>query len=126
MVEEPDKVYVSDLTYLWTQEGWLYLVVVIDLFSRQVVGWSLNNRMTKQLVMDALHMAYWRRKPPAGLIFHSDRGRQYCSTDFRKLLIPLPNQDNSISLVIVAELMKKFIMKRVNLNAKWNKILQDD
>jgi len=85
-VEEPDKVYVSDLTYLWTQEGWLYLVVIIDLFSRQVVGWSLNKRMTKQLVMNALRMAYWRRKPAAGLLFHSDRGSQYCSTDFQRML----------------------------------------
>lgn len=85
-VDEPDKVYVADLTYIWTQEGWLYLAVVLDLFSRQVVGWSLNSRMTKQLVMDALRMAYWRRKPGAGLLFHSDRGSQYCSCDFQKML----------------------------------------
>ena len=85
-VDEPDKVYVSDLTYIWTQDGWLYLAVVLDLFSRQVVGWSLNGRMTKQLVMDALRMAFWRRKPGAGLLFHSDRGSQYCSTDFQKML----------------------------------------
>jgi len=85
-VDTPDQVYVSDLTYIWTQEGWLYLAVVLDLFSRQVVGWSLNRRMTKQLVMDALRMAAWRRKPGAGLLFHSDRGSQYCSTDFRKML----------------------------------------
>ena len=84
-VEEPDKVYVSDLTYIWTQEGWLYLAVVLDLFSRQVVGWSMNSRMTKQLVMDALRMAFWRRKPGAGLLFHSDRGSQYCSADFQKM-----------------------------------------
>lgn len=81
-IDEPDKVYVSDLIYIWTQEGWLYLAVFIDLFSRQVVGWSLNSRMSKQLVMDALRMAFWRRKPGAGLLFHSDRGSQYCSTDF--------------------------------------------
>ena len=56
-VVEADKVYVSDITYIWTQEGWLYLAVVIDLFSRQVVGWSLGNRMTTRLIMDALHMA---------------------------------------------------------------------
>jgi putative transposase len=85
-VDEPDKVYVSDLTYVWTQEGWLYLAVVIDLFSRQVVGWSMNSRMTKQLVMAAMRMAFWRRKPGAGLLFHSDRGSQYCSTDFQKML----------------------------------------
>ena len=59
-VKEPDKVYVSDITYIWTHEGWLYLAVVIDLFSRQVVGWSLSNRMTTKLIMDALQMAIWR------------------------------------------------------------------
>jgi transposase InsO family protein len=56
-VKEPDKVYVSDITYIWTHEGWLYLAVVIDLFSRQVVGWSMNKRMTTKLIMDALQMA---------------------------------------------------------------------
>ena len=85
-VQEPDRVYVGDITYLWTQEGWLYLAVVLDLFSRQIVGWSLSNRMTKKLVMDALCMAIWRRRPAPGLIFHTDRGSQYCSNDFQKLL----------------------------------------
>jgi len=85
-VAEPDQVYVSDITYLWTREGWLYLAVVIDLFSRQVVGWSMNHRMTRSLVMDALTMAIWRRKPDSGVIFHSDRGSQYCSTDFQGML----------------------------------------
>ncbi len=85
-VDEPDRVYVSDITYLWTREGWLYLAVVLDLFSRQVVGWSLNHSMERTLVMDALRMAVWRRNPAAGLIFHSDRGSQYCSHDFQKML----------------------------------------
>jgi transposase InsO family protein len=85
-VKEPDRVYVSDITYIWTHEGWLYLAVVLDLFSRQVVGWSLSNRMTKKLIMDALRMAIWRRRPAPGLIFHSDRGSQYCSKDFQKML----------------------------------------
>lgn len=85
-VQEPDRVYVSDITYIWTHEGWLYLAVILDLFSRQVVGWSLSNRMTKQLIMDALRMAVWRRRPAPGLIFHSDRGSQYCSNDFQKML----------------------------------------
>ena len=85
-VSEPDRVYVSDITYLWTDEGWLYLAVVIDLFSRQVVGWSLDKRMTKKLVVDALSMAIWRRQPKPGAIFHSDRGSQYCSNDFRRFL----------------------------------------
>ncbi len=85
-VKEPDRVYVSDITYIWTHEGWLYLAVVLDLFSRQVVGWSLNNRMSSQLIINALRMAIWRRQPLSGLIFHSDRGSQYCSTDFQKML----------------------------------------
>jgi transposase InsO family protein len=85
-VKESDSVYVSDITYIWTAEGWLYLAIILDLFSRRVVGWSLQKRMTKKLVMDALRMAIWRRRPGAGLIFHSDRGSQYCSLDFQGLL----------------------------------------
>jgi transposase InsO family protein len=85
-VSEPDRIYVSDITYLWTQEGWLYLAIILDLYSRQVVGWSLNRRMTRTLVIDALRMAVWQRKPERGLLFHSDRGSQYCSTDFQKML----------------------------------------
>ena len=75
----PDTVYCSDITYIWTNEGWLYLAVILDLFSRQVVGWSMDNRITKKLVLNALQMALWRRRPAAGLIFHSDRGSQYYS-----------------------------------------------
>jgi transposase InsO family protein len=85
-VKEPNRVYVGDITYIWTQEGWLYLAIVLDLFSRQVVGWSMNQRMTKDLVKDALRMAYWRRKPAPGAIFHSDRGSQYCSKEFQSQL----------------------------------------
>ena len=72
--QKPDQAYVSDITYIWTQEGWLYLAVVIDLFSRKVVGWSMASRMNAQLVCDALTMALWQRKSKAGLIHHSDRG----------------------------------------------------
>ena len=85
-VQEADRVYVSDITYIWTQEGWLYLAVVIDLFSRQVVGWSMNNRMKTDLIINALTMARWRRQPGAGVLFHSDRGSQYCSKKFQKEL----------------------------------------
>ena len=85
-VTEPDRVWASDITYVWTTEGWLYLAVVLDLFNRQVVGWSMSNRMSRKLVIDALQMALWRRQPVSGLIFHSDRGSQYCSDDFKKLL----------------------------------------
>jgi transposase InsO family protein len=82
----PGQVYASDITYIWTQEGWLYLAVVIDLCSRKVVGWSMSSRMKAQLVCDALKMAIWRRRPTAGLIHHSDRGSQYASKVFRQLL----------------------------------------
>ena len=85
-VAHPDQVYASDVTYIWTQEGWLYLAVVIDLYSRKVVGWSMSSRMKAQLVCDALRMAIWRRRPKAGLIHHSDRGSQYASKAFRQLL----------------------------------------
>jgi len=87
-VAEPDKVWVGDITYIATDEGWLFLAVVIDLFSRQVVGWSLRENMTRDIVMNALRMAWFRRHPgkKSGLIFHSDRGRQYASQDFRDLL----------------------------------------
>ena len=86
-VDVPDLVCGSDITCLWTQEGWLYLAVVIDLFSRQVAGWSLNQRMERTLVMDALRMAVWRRKPAPGLLFHPDRGSQYCSSDFQTMQV---------------------------------------
>ena len=83
---QPDPVYAADVTYIWTQEGWLYLAVVIDLFSRKIVGWSMSSRMKADLVCDALKMAVWRRRPKAGLIHHSDRGSQYASKAFRQLL----------------------------------------
>jgi transposase InsO family protein len=85
-VDTPNKVWTGDITYIWTEEGWLYLAVVIDLFNRQVVGFAMGQRMTRALVMDALRMAWFRRHPPPGLIFHSDRGSQYASNDYRKLL----------------------------------------
>ena len=85
-VKQPNQVFASDITYVWTQEGWLYLAVVIDLYSRKVVGWSMSSRMTAQLVCDALTMAIWLRRPKAGLIHHSDRGSQYASKAFRRLL----------------------------------------
>jgi len=85
-VAQPDQVYAADVTYIWTQEGWLYLAVVIDLCSRRVVGWSMSSRMKAKLVGDALQMALWRRRPRSGLIHHSDRGSQYASKAFRRLL----------------------------------------
>jgi transposase InsO family protein len=68
------NVWTGDITYLWTEEGWVYLAVVIDLFSRQIVGFAMSERMTRRLVIDALRMAWFRRRPTSGLIFHSDRG----------------------------------------------------
>ena len=85
-VHEPDKAYVSDITYIWTNEGWAYLTVMIDLFSRKVVGWNISSRMKASTVCNALRMAIWQRRPSAGLIVHSDRGSQYASNEYRKLL----------------------------------------
>jgi putative transposase len=82
----PDQTWVADITYIPTREGWLYLATVMDVYTRMIVGWAMDTRMTRELVINALRMAYWRRKPKAGLIHHSDRGSQYCSTDYRDLL----------------------------------------
>lgn len=82
----PNQKWVSDLTYIWTNEGWLYLAVVLDLYSRMVVGWAMGERMTASLVSDALQMAIWRRKKPEQVIVHSDRGVQYCSREYQALL----------------------------------------
>jgi len=84
----PNQVWVGDITYIPTDEGWLYLAVVIDLFSRRIVGWSLRDHMRSELVIDALQMAWFQRCPgqQAGLIFHSDRGCQYASHEFNQLL----------------------------------------
>jgi transposase InsO family protein len=83
-VDKPNKVWVGDVTYILTLEGWSYLATVIDLYSRKVVGWTYSNRMTKALVCDALDAAVRMRKPGHGLIFHSDRGSQYASHAFRR------------------------------------------
>ena len=82
----PNQKWCQDITYLWTTEGWLYLAVVIDLFSRQVIGWSMSERMNATLVCDALQMALFRRRFPQNVIVHSDRGSQYCARDFQRLL----------------------------------------
>lgn len=79
--------WTSDISYIWTDEGWLYLAVVMDLYSRAIVGWSMNRRMTQQLVCDALTMALFRRGFPKGTIIHSDRGSQYCSKRYQRLIV---------------------------------------
>lgn len=81
-VNAPNKVWVADITYIRTGEGWLYLASLMDLFSRKIVGWSVGSRMTKELVIDALDMAYKRQQPKEGLIHHSDRGAQYASHEY--------------------------------------------
>ena len=83
---EPNQVWTADITYLWTEEGWLYLAIVLDLFNREVVGWSIQPRMTADIVADALTMAKGRRKPAPGLMHHSDRGSQYASRAFQDQL----------------------------------------
>ncbi len=85
-VAAANTAYVGDITYIRTREGWLYLAVVIDLFSRAVVGWSMDSRMTASLANSAMLMAIWKRKPAKGLIFHSDRGSQYASDSYREIL----------------------------------------
>lgn len=82
----PNQVWTADLTYIWTTAGWLYLAIVLDLFNREVVGWSIKPRMTADTVVDALTMAWFRRKPASGLIHHSDRGSQYASGTFQDKL----------------------------------------
>ena len=84
--DEPDQKWGVDISYVWTAEGWLYLAIVLDLFSRRIVGWSLSDRMKRGLAMDALQRAINLRKPAPGLIHHSDRGSQYCSADYRRML----------------------------------------
>lgn len=79
----PNRVWTADMTYIWTDEGWLYLAIVLDLFNREVVGWSIRPRMTADIVTEALTMAWFRRKPGPGLIHHSDRGSQYASQTFQ-------------------------------------------
>lgn len=82
----PNQVWTSDITYLWTDEGWLYLAIVLDLFNREVIGWSIKARMTADIVTDALTMAWFRRKPTPGVLHHSDRGSQYASRVFQDTL----------------------------------------
>jgi putative transposase len=84
--EDPDRLWTGDITYIWTAEGWLYLAVVLDVFSRRIVGWSMNRRITDDLAVTALRNAIVRRRPTSGFIFHTDRGSQYCSQRFRNLV----------------------------------------
>lgn len=84
--DAPNRKWVADFTYIWTAEGWLYVAAVLDLYSRRIVGWSMQESMTSQLVADALMMAVWRRGKPVALLHHSDQGSQYSSVHFQALL----------------------------------------
>lgn len=79
----PNQVWTADITYVWTLEGWMYLAVILDLYSRQVIGWAIDDHMKTTLCIRALQMAYWRKKPGKGLLHHSDRGSQYASDAYR-------------------------------------------
>ena len=85
-VDKPNQFWVADITYIYTQEGWLYLFTIMDLYSRKIVGWSMKNRITQELVSEALNMAIKQRKPSWGLLLHSDRGSQYASYCYQVLL----------------------------------------
>ena len=86
VADHPNQKWVVDISYVWTQEGWLYLAAVLDLYSRRVIGWAVSNRMKCDLAIRALDMAVALRRPPRGCIHHSDRGSQYCSHDYQKRL----------------------------------------
>lgn len=85
-VTQPNRVWAGDISYVWTAEGWLYLAVVLDLYSRAVIGWAMSERLTTDLATDALAMALWRRKPTGPLLHHSDRGIQYAAGNYQKRL----------------------------------------
>lgn len=122
-VEQPDSAWVTDITYLRTWQGWLYLAVVIDLHSRKVVGWSMKPTLARELVLDALLMAIWRRKPQRSVIVHSDQGSQYGSDDWQRFcrshnLEPSMSRrgncwDNAVAESFFSSLKKERIRKRV-------------
>lgn len=85
-VNQPNQVWVTDITYLWTLEGWLYVAAVLDLFSRRIVGWAAEAHMREELAQEALQMALWRRQPGEGLLHHSDRGVQYAANQYQSML----------------------------------------
>lgn len=86
IAQGPNKVWASDITYIWTREGWLYLAAILDIWSRKIVGWAMGERQTKELVIGALKQAIGRRPVKKGIIHHSDRGSQYASTEYSKML----------------------------------------
>jgi putative transposase len=122
-VDAPDRTWVTDITYLRTWQGWLYLAVVIDLYSRMVVGWSMKPTLGRELALDALLMAMWRRKPQQPVVVHSDQGSQYGSDDWRRFcqahsLQPSMSRrgncwDNAVAESFFSSLKKERIRKRI-------------
>ena len=126
--DAPDQVWVGDITYIWTYRGWSYLATVIDLFSRRIVGWALEDNMRSGLVEKALNMAIKQRNVEPGLIFHSDRGSQYAGKDYQKLLqvygiIPSMSRkgdcwDNAVAESFFATIKRELINRAVWINQK--------
>lgn len=122
-VMQPDKTWVTDITYIRTWQGWLYLAVVIDLYSRMVVGWSMKPTLAREIVVDALMMAVWRRKPTSKVLVHSDQGSQYGSDDWLRFcrshqLEPSMSRrgncwDNAVAESFFSSLKKERIKKRI-------------
>ena len=122
-VEHPNQWWVSDITYIKTYEGFLFLAVVMDLYGRNIVGWSMGSRMTVDLVLSALTMAYWRRKPSNKVMLHSDQGSQYTSRDYQSLLKTLniePSMsrrgncwDNAVAESFFSNLKKEKIRRKI-------------
>ena len=127
-VDSPNKVWVGDISYIWTASGWIYLAVIVDLFSRRVVGWALDNHMRTELVLKALEMAKGHRPILPGLIFHSDRGSQYASADYQKklaeaVIIPSMSRkgdcwDNAVAESFFATIKRELVSKCYWLNLK--------
>jgi putative transposase len=105
--ETANERWASDITYIWTDQGWLYLAVVMDLYSRRIIGWSMSRRITRRLVLNALLMALGQRRPGENLIHHSDRGVQYLSDDFQDLL-----KQHGITCSMFASLKRERIKRR--------------
>ncbi|GLX82097.1 transposase [Thalassotalea eurytherma] len=122
-VAAPDKAWVTDITYIRTWQGWLYLAIVLDLYSRKVVGWSMKSTLAKDIVLDALLMAVWRRRPHSSVIIHSDQGSQYSSGDWQKFcqrhnLTPSMSRrgncwDNAVAESFFSSLKKERVKKRI-------------
>ena len=122
-VDRSDKAWVTDITYVRTWQGWHYLAVVIDLHSRRIVGWSMKPSLARELLLDAIGMAVWRRRPAKGLIIHSDQGSQYSSDDFQRFcrahkLEPSMSRrwncwDNAVAESFFSSLKKERIRKRI-------------